>query len=269
MNSIFTGKYLDYWKKRVSEATDGTKVAGSQIQEHFVKLLDIKPKENVLDLGCSYGRLCNLLKQYTKNVFGLDVAYKVIDAAMQEPYVVTLKGKAESTPFPANFFHKVIAWAVYDAVDQEKALHEAFRILKPQGKLLFTGKNIDYYPDDRLAFMAERNARLKKFPNHFTDVYLLLDHLECLGFRLCHAFAFSRRGDFGENKHINILSHKPKKFYEYLLIVERLSEKKPCPDAVSICAAQSLTVEKIAKSKGFNKVIDFFEAEITRERGKR
>lgn len=266
VNSNFSSEYLDYWKKRVYKTTDGTKVADHQVQEHFIILLEIKSEDKVLDLGCSYGRLCNLLRQNTENVFGLDVDYKVIDEAMKEPYVVTIKGKAENTPFPSNFFDKVIAWAVYDVVDQEKALHEAFRILKPGGKLLFTGKNNNYPSDDHLAFVAERNAKLKKFPNHFTNVYLLLDNLEHFGFDVRHGFAFKRRGDFGENKYVDILSNKPKEFYEYLLIVERLSEKKPCPIEINICDGQSLVAYKIAKDEGFDNIVEFFEANMAKER---
>lgn len=266
MNAIIPVEYLDYWKKRVSEATDGTKVAGSKIQERFIKLLDIKSKENVLDLGCSYGRLCSLLKQHTKNVFGMDVNYKVIDEAMKEPYVITVKGRAENTPFPSNYFNKVIAWAVYDMVEQEKALQEAFRILKPGGQLLFTGKNIDYFSDDQLAFVAERNAKLKKFPNHFTDIYLLLVNLEKFGFRLRHGFAFLRRGDFGQNKYVDILLKNPKKFYEYLLIVDCLEKKNPARKTLSISAGYSRTAQKMAKTQGFTDVVKFFRMNFDRER---
>lgn len=269
MNSSFPVKYLDYWKKRVSEAADGTKVAGSRVQEHFIKLLDIKPEENVLDLGCSYGRLCSLLKQRTKNVFGMDVAYEVIDKAMKEPYVIAVKGKAENTPFPSNYFNKVIAWAVYDMVEQDNALREAFRILKPGGRLLFTGKNMDYFPDDRLAFVAERNARLKKFPNHFTDIYLLLANLEKFGFRLRYGFAFLRRGDFGRDKYVDILQKKPKKFYEYLLIADRLEKEIPARKALSICAGCSRTAQKMAKARGFSDVVKFFRTELVKERKRR
>lgn len=266
MNANFSVKYLNYWEKRVSEATDGTKVADRAVQEHFIKFLDIKPKENVLDLGCSYGRLCGLLKQYTKNVFGMDVAYKVIDEAMKKPYIITVKGKAENTPFPSNYFNKVIAWAVYDVVEQEKALREAFRILKPGGRLLFTGKNIDYFFDDQVALVAERNAKLKKFPNHFTDIYLLLANLHKFGFCLRHGFAFLRRGDFGRNSYVDILRKKPKKFYEYLLIVERLKREIPLRKALSICAGHSRTAQGMAKAQGFTDVIKFFKADLVRER---
>lgn len=265
MNSGFPVKYLDYWKKRVSEAADGTKVAGSRVQGHFIKLLDIKPKDKVLDLGCSYGRLCSLLKQHTKNVFGMDVAYKVIDQAMKEPYVITVKGKAENTPFPSNYFNKVVTWAVYDMVEQEHALREAFRILKPGGRLLFTGKNMDYFTDDRLAFAAERNAKLKKFPNHFTDVYLLLANLDKFGFRLRCGFAFLRRGDFGRDKYVDILRKKPKKFYEYLLIADRLEKRSPSREMLSICAGHSRTAQEMARAQGFSDVAKFFRADQDKE----
>lgn len=262
-------EYLHYWKKRVGETTDGTKIAGNQIQEGFIKLMQGKRKEKILDLGCSFGRLCRLLKQRTENVFGMDVGYQVIAEAVKEPYVVAVKGRAEETPFPEGFFHKIVAWAVYDMVEQEKALREAFRILKPGGQLLFTGKNTDYFPDDRLAFVAERNAKLKKFPNHFTDIYLLLANLEKFGFRLRHGFAFLRRGDFGRNKYVDILGQKPKNFYEYLLIVERLEKIIPARKALIICAGHSRAAQGMAKANGFADVVKYFRADQAEERKRR
>lgn len=196
----------------------------------------------------------------------MDVAYKVIEEAMKEPYLITVKGRAEKTPFPSNYFNKVIAWAVYDMVEQEKALREASRILKPGGQLLFTGKNTDYFSDDQLAFVAERNAKLKKFPNHFTDVYLLLANLEKFGFCLRYGFAFLRRGDFGRNKYVDILRKKPKKFYEYLLIVERLDKEIPLRKALSICAGHSRTAQGMAKSQGFADLVKFFRKDLVREK---
>ena len=107
-----------------------------------------------------------------------------------------------------------------------------------------------YKPTKYLTIAFRKKARIKKFPNHFTDVYLLLDNLDKFGFRLRHGFAFLRRGDFGQNKYVDILKQKPKHFYEYLLIVERLKKNSTAKKMLRICSSYSRTTLKIQKTNG-------------------
>ena len=116
--AFFDNDYVAYWQKKVVEIADGETIS------FFIDQLGIKEKDVVLDLGCGHGRLFPIIAKYTKNIIGLDVTYEAINTAVKSPYPCLVRSSAEETNLPAGFFDKVIAWAVYDTVEQEKALIE-------------------------------------------------------------------------------------------------------------------------------------------------
>ena len=255
--SFFDEKYVSYWKNRVGRPLDGSKVADDKIVSFFLNKLGIKKRDVVLDLGCGHGRLFPILRKYTENIIGLDITYKAINTAVKCPYLCVVRSSAEETNLPAGFFDKVIAWAVYDTVEQEKALIEQNRILKNGGYLLITGKNNKYSSTDKKAFIAERNAKLKKFPNHFTNVHRLLKKSENFGFKVFKSYAFPKRGDFGEMTFVDLLKQKVPSFYEFLLILKKIGTPVSSPQ--EICYEYSETAIQLAKKNNFKDIKRFFK----------
>lgn len=100
-------------------------------------------------------------------------------------------------------------------VEQEDSLFELNRILKLGGIAMFTGKNIDYFDDDSATFIAERNAKIKDFPNHFTDLHKMIANLKEYGFLFEKLFIFFRRGDMGLNMKFVSGPEISSRFYEY------------------------------------------------------
>ena len=131
----------------------------------------------------------------------------------------------ENTSFHNDMFDKIICWATFECLDQNIALCEMIRITKIGGNILFTGKNIEYFDDDKLAYIAEKKALEKNFPNNFTDVDKLIKLLPSLGLKLILCRGFRYRGDFALNKfeNLNIYNNK---FYEYILILKKIENKK-------------------------------------------
>ena len=217
--------YHDYFRKAVAKSLDGTIIPGPDVINHYVNLLGIMPGDRLLDLGCSYGRLYPIFANYTNQVFGADVELQVVNEAIKNPYVVVIVGQAERLAFPSNFFDHVVAWGVFDIVDQIECLKETNRILKTGGKFLFTAKGANYPESDSLGFVAERNARLKNFPNRFIDIALLMQSLPSLGFTVDQKFHFSRRGDLGMNQVLKDPSDIAQNtFYEFVAILKKVSE---------------------------------------------
>ena len=247
----FGSTYHEYFRKAVVKSLDGTVIPGLDVCNHYVNLLGVNPNDRLLDLGCSYGRLYPVFANYTKQVFGVDVDLQVVNEANKKPYVIAIVGQAEKVAFPSNFFDHVVAWGVFDIVNQIECLKETNRILKTGGKFLFTAKGAHYPDSDSLAFVAERNAKLKNFPNRFIDLGLLMQALPLLGFTIEQKFLFSKRGHLGLNQALN----DPKEiqtdsFYEFAAILKKVSE----PSGASVrdwWNEFSVTAKTKAEREGF------------------
>lgn len=252
--------YHDYFRKAVVKSLDGTIIPGPDVCNHYVNLLGITPGDRLLDLGCSYGRLYPVFANYTNQIFGADVDLQVVNEAIKNPYVVVIVGQAERLAFPSNFFNHAVAWGVFDIVDQIECLKETNRILKTGGKFLFTAKGANYPEDDSLAFVAERNAKLKNFPNRFIDIALLMQSLPSLGFKVDQKFYFSKRGDLGLNKCLKQpLDIEQNSFYEFAAILKKVSE--PTERNITKWWSEfSITARIKAEREGFgNDVLGYFQ----------
>lgn len=218
----FDTSYNQYWKDRVKHASDGTKVPGLDVIEELVAELKISSKDKVLDLGCGQGRIFPVIKHYTNIIFGIDIDSSMINDAMLYDYTSLHVATAEDSRYPDNYFDKIIMLGTFDVVEQEKSLAEINRILKIGGTCLITGKNDTYCEDDEKAFIAERNAKLKNFPNHFTDVKKIIENLSVLGYSCEKLNVFIRRGDFGDNKKVEVVEDWVSSFYEYFFILKKI-----------------------------------------------
>jgi len=265
----FDAAYMDYWKERVDVASDGTRVPGIEIARTYCERLLIEPGHTVLDVGCGFGRLCGVLLGFTPHVIGMDLSPEVLETASDAGYSRLVAGSAEASGLPANSIDRAVVWSVFDVVNQEQALEEMYRVLKPGGQLLLTGKNSEYRADDEIAFIAERNARLKGFPNHFTHTLRMRDSASDYGFSVRLLHGFERRGDFGLNRPINLLDSPLATFYEFLVILEKNSNVSVLLHGASICNESSVTAQRLAKTSGFGCDVDaYFRFHTDRELAK-
>lgn len=112
------------------------------------KLVDqaqIKPGDRVLDLGCGTATLTLLIKQRhpQTEVFGLDGDQHVLDLAWvkaaEHQLSITLdQGLASALPYPDDSFNLVLSSLLFHHLtreNKERALSEAFRVLRPGGEL--------------------------------------------------------------------------------------------------------------------------------------
>lgn len=105
----------------------------------------IQPGQNVLDIGCGTGTLTLLIKQTqpSATVYGLDVDYQVLDIARRKAEqvaesIVLQQGAATCLPYLDESFDCVFASLMLHHLtrqDKQRALGEAFRVLKPGGEL--------------------------------------------------------------------------------------------------------------------------------------
>jgi SAM-dependent methyltransferase len=259
---MFDKSYTQYWEDSISKSIDGSVVPGLATADKFVQLLSIKKETKVLDIGCSFGRMFDVLSQYTDNVFGLEYEQSAVELAKQKNFQSVHQGKAESTPYTDEFFDTLFCWAVFEAVEHFSGLNEFNRILKQNGKLLFTGKSDNYPDDDNLGLLAEKNAFVKGFPNRFTNLPNLLLYLNEFGFTTESLFLFPKRGDFGllNFQEFTTFDDLDNIFsYEYLIICNKTGPTQASKNInYNLENEHTLTANRLAKKNKFGDVISFF-----------
>src|SRR6516164_10959163 len=116
------------------------------ITEQTLSLMELKPGDRVLDVGCGAGWASRLMAKEVANgnkpgqVVGIDVADEMIRRAragsVDFDNVMFVVGSAQQIPWEENFFDKVLSVeSFYYYADQERALAELFRVIAPKGKL--------------------------------------------------------------------------------------------------------------------------------------
>jgi ubiquinone/menaquinone biosynthesis C-methylase UbiE len=124
----------------------------SDITEQTLALMDIRPEDRILDLGCGTGWASRRMARITTagEVVGLDVADEMLRRAEEESSafrnVRYVWGSAEKISEADNAFTKVLSVeSFYYYADQGKALEELRRVMAPGAKLFIL---INLYKDN-------------------------------------------------------------------------------------------------------------------------
>ena len=112
--------------------------------EDLVHLLDPKPGERILDLGCGTGYLTNLISGSGAHVTGIDNSPEMIEKAKSEYSNIDFEVLSATDfhfnkPFDAIFSNAALHWVL----KKEKAIECMYNNLKPGGRLVIEmgGKN--------------------------------------------------------------------------------------------------------------------------------
>jgi len=144
---------------RWAQAGEGEKMRQHHlnITEKTIRLMDLRPGERVLDLGCGSGWATRLLARLVSDgpegfgqVVGVDVADEMIRQARAESKdfdnILYVWGSAQQIPWEENFFDKVLSVeSFYYYADQDRALAELFRVMAPHARLFIL---INLYRDN-------------------------------------------------------------------------------------------------------------------------
>ena len=127
------------------------------ITEKTIRLMNLRPGERVLDLGCGSGWATRMLARIVGDgpegfgqVIGVDVSDEMIRlaraASKDFENVMYVWGSATQIPWEENFFDKMLSVeSFYYYPDQDRALAELFRVMAPKGRLFIL---INLYKDN-------------------------------------------------------------------------------------------------------------------------
>ena len=127
------------------------------ITEQTLRQMELRPGERVLDLGCGAGWASRILARLVGDgpeghgqVVGVDISDEMIRraraASRDFDNLMFVWGSAQQIPWEENFFDKVLSVeSFYYYADQDRALHELFRVMAPRGRLFIL---INLYKDN-------------------------------------------------------------------------------------------------------------------------
>ena len=106
------------------------------IREH----VDLEGKR-ILDVGCGLGMYVEKFRQFSSDVYGVDIDHeKVAEASQRLPNIH--QSPAERLPFPDESFDIILLHEVIEHVDDDRqTIREAYRCLTPGGRILVYAPN--------------------------------------------------------------------------------------------------------------------------------
>jgi ubiquinone/menaquinone biosynthesis C-methylase UbiE len=125
----------DQWNKVAEEVNFNLEIDVGRFREN------IPFDSKVLDFGCGYGRVSNLLlNSGYRRIVGIDSSANMIERGKREFPELRLDILAEEgLPYPDNSFDAIVACGVFTCITSQKIrgshMNELYRILKPEGLL--------------------------------------------------------------------------------------------------------------------------------------
>jgi ubiquinone/menaquinone biosynthesis C-methylase UbiE len=119
-------------------------------QKKVLELVDLPPDVTFLDIACGTGWAVRYAAARAAGgkFYGIDLSPKMIEVAKENSAgfknVQFMQAGVEKLPFEADFFDVIICTnAFHHFPDPAAALHEAYRVLKPKGRLYIVDPTTD------------------------------------------------------------------------------------------------------------------------------
>jgi len=167
-------------------------------------------KGKILDLGSGAGR--HLIKIKNGKMYLVDFSKKMIDLAKKRAKEKNIEAefsvsRITKLPFEDNFFDSAIAIAIFHCIkpkNQEKAIKELFRVLKPRAKAL-----IAVWNKNSKKFRNAKKERYVRWRDKGKRYYYLFDADEI--YNLFRKVGFKIVLKYKPKRNIIFVAQKPKK----------------------------------------------------------
>ena len=143
------------------------------------ELLDLPISGRLLDAGGGTGRVSSLLRPYVDEVILTDVSAGMLQQAKQKEIFTVSLAHAENLPFAGELFDRVLAVdALHHFCNQEIAIKELLRVLKPGGRMVIEEPDLDRFRVKMIA-VAEKVALMR---SHFYSPERIAEFVINLGY---------------------------------------------------------------------------------------
>ena len=82
----FKKNYTKYWEENILNPIDSMSIPNETICDEFIKKY-VEKNKKILDLGCSFGRMNEMLYKYSNNIYGVDPDSYALSMASNLNYV--------------------------------------------------------------------------------------------------------------------------------------------------------------------------------------
>lgn len=159
------------------------------------------PQGNLLEIGVGNGAHLPLYKAH--KVTGIDTSANMLAIAGKRKTgsVELLQMNGEALAFPDNYFDYVVLSHVIAVVDDpEKLLSEAFRVLKPDGRIFI----LNHFTPNNWLRLIDRSFNFISKKLHFKSVFYI-DDLPAL-----RRFSLLKEVSFGSLSYFKLLIYQKK-----------------------------------------------------------
>lgn len=158
---------------RFCESDFGKKVLGKEVEFVYQELKDCR---HTLDVGCGIGSFEQRLPSL--NIIGLDNSEEMLEEARKRSEKTFVFGDAENLEFDDGLFDAVFYVATLEFLaDYQKAIQEAYRVTKPNGKILVMALNpeSEYFKEhmqrEGSYFRKIRHINLEEIQSYVSKFY--------------------------------------------------------------------------------------------------
>jgi len=170
-----------------------------QYGESVLGLLEVKPGERILDLGCGTGHLAKKIQEQGAEVIGIDASPEMIAQAKTnypdlDFRVANGAGFSFDGPFDAVFTNATLHWIK----DADGVIKSVYKALKSGGRFVgeFGGKGNNQLMMAAAATMLKKHGFIKDnftIPWYYPSTAEYATRLEAGGFRVTFATHFDRQ----------------------------------------------------------------------------
>ncbi|MBN1231027.1 MAG: class I SAM-dependent methyltransferase [Anaerolineales bacterium] len=148
---------------------------GQRDLREITALLELPTPGRLLDLGGGTGRNAVQLQVQARQLVLSDLSHSMLTQAKAKGLQILLQSSSSRLPFPDDCYERILVVdALHHFSDQQQALREMVRILKPGGILLIEEPDIRRFPVKLIA-VAEILALMGSHIHRPDDIKALLE----------------------------------------------------------------------------------------------